>query len=540
MPAPGKRSYVALISTPSARENLDYSFHSSSARYDATVTLLRPHRLFAILLFIGLFAMAARNVLDPDIWWHLKTGEWIVQHRAVPHTDPFSYTRAGQPWIAQEWLFELSIYGLFRLTGYGGLTLTFATIVSAAFLLMYLRCQSTSAIAAALTVWGALATAVVWGVRPQILSLLLFSLWLWILERSEKNPKLLWWTLPLTLLWVNVHAGFILGPVFLALFIAGESMERYSSSGFVQRRLPWLLLALLGNLALVPLNPNGFSILWYPFQTLRSNAMQSYISEWASPNFHGVDYRAFLFLILATFAALAFSRRKVRLRDILLLLVSTAAALSSVRMIPLFVLVAVPLLARTAASDRFKQSRPSATNATSPSVLANAGIVFLLAAFAGVHTFQVIQRQPRAEATAFPVAAVAYLQQHPPSGPVFNEYSWGGYLIFRLYPNMRVFIDGRADLYGDDLLQFINAYYLQKNWQQVLLAQKVTTVIVPPDCPLASALREMPEWSLSYQDSVAAIFSRPLYSSSLPGKVSSDASRQGGATGTSLTLAAPY
>jgi hypothetical protein len=458
--------------------------------------------------------MAARNVLDPDIWWHLKTGEWIVQHRAVPHIDPFSYTRAGQPWTAQEWLFEASTYELFRLTGCGGFIITFATIVSAAFLLLYLRCRTSPAIAAAVTVWGALATAVVWGVRPQILSLLLFSLWLLLLERSEKNPKLLWWTLPLTLLWVNVHAGFILGQVFLALFIVGESMESYTSPGYFRHRLPWLMLALLGSLVLVPLNPNGFSILWYPFETLRSNAMQSHISEWASPNFHGVDNRAFLFLILATFTALAFSRRKVRLRDLLLLLVCTAASLSSVRMIPLFVFIAVPLIARTA-SEWFKPNESSATHAGTPSLLANASIIFLLAAFAGVHTFQLIQRQPQAEAAAFPVSAVAYLQQHPPSGPIFNDYSWGGYLIFKLYPGTPVFIDGRADVYGDHLLQFMNAYYLQKNWQQALLAQKVTTVIVPPDCPLASALREMPEWSLSYRDSVAAIFSRPSYSSNL-------------------------
>ncbi len=479
------------------------------------MTLLRPHRIFGILLFIGVFAVAARNVLDPDIWWHLKTGQWIVQHRAVPHIDPFSYSHGAQPWTAQEWLFELCVYGLFRLTGYGGMIVAFATIISGAFLLLYLRCQTAPAIAAGLTVWGALATAVVWGVRPQILSLLLFSLWLWILERSEKNPKLLYWTLPLTLLWVNVHAGFILGPVFLALFIVGESMETFSSAGYVQGRLPWLLLALFGSLALVPLNPNGFSILWYPFETLRSNAMQSHISEWASPNFHGADYRAFLFLILAIYAALAFSRWKIRLRDILLLMVSTMAALSSVRMIPLFVIVAVPLLGRTA-SDWFKPSRGSAANARTLTVLVNTGIIFLLLAFATVHTLLVIQRQPRVEAAAYPVAAVAYLQQHPPAGPIFNDYAWGGYLIFKLYPNLRVFIDGRADVYGDDLVLYMNAYYLQKNWQQALVARKVTTVIVPSDCPLASALRETPEWSLRYRDSVAAIFSKPLYSSSLP------------------------
>jgi len=186
---------------------------------------LQFRRAFVLVVFIGIFAMAARNVLDPDVWWHLKTGEWIAQHHAVPHSDPFSYTRAGQPWVAHEWLSELAIYGIFRSTGYAGLILFFAAVISAAFVPLYLRCKTDAVMAGAVTLWGALATTVVWGVRPQIFSFLLLSLWLLILERSEKKPELLLWTLPITLVWVNLHAGFILGPAFLALFIAGEFGE---------------------------------------------------------------------------------------------------------------------------------------------------------------------------------------------------------------------------------------------------------------------------------------------------------------------------
>jgi hypothetical protein len=469
---------------------------------------LQLRRLFAIVLFLGLFAMAARNVLDPDVWWHLKTGEWMVQHHVVPHADPFSYTRAGQPWVAHEWLSELVIYRLFRGTGYAGLILFFAALISAAFIPLYLRCRATSAASAAMTAWGALATSVVWGVRPQIFSLLLLSVWLLLLERSEKNPKLLWWTLPLTVLWVNLHGAFILGPAFLGLFIVGEFMETLFSSPALTARLRWLTLALLADLLLVPLNPNGASIFWYPVETLRSSPIQ-HISEWASPNFHSIDYRVLFFLLLATFAALAFSQRRVRPRDLLLLLVGMAASLSSVRMIPLFVLVAVPLIAR-AVPDWFAPGKTSARLAPTWSVVVNAGILLLMIGFAAVHTARMIQRQPQAEAAVFPTRAVAYLDDHPPPGPIFNHYAWGGYLIFKLYPRTPVFVDGRADIYGEGLMQFVNSYYLQGNWKGMLSQWKVTTVIVPPECPLASALREMPEWSVSYQDSVAAIFSKSL------------------------------
>jgi hypothetical protein len=385
----------------------------------------------------------------------------------------------------------------------------FAAIITAAFLPVYLRCKTNPVIAAAITVWGALATVVVWGVRPQILSLLLTSIWLLILERSEEKPALLWWTLPLIVLWVNLHAGFILGPVFLGLFLLGEALEHLLATTRVARaRLRWLAFALFPALLLIPLNPNGVAIFWYPIATLTSRAMQHHITEWASPDFHNGDYLPLLLLILATFGVIAGSRCRLRARDLVLLLVSLAAALSSVRMIPLFVLIAVPLVARPVAGwiakdQSFDPAGPPA------SALVNACILAGLIALTAIRTGQVIHRQPQAEAALFPTSAAAYLRQHPPTGPIFNFYDWGGYLIFKLHPTVRVFIDGRADLYGDDLLQqFIDVYYLQGPWQQPLSKWQITAVVVPVESPLASALRVAPGWSLEYHDSTAAIFSR--------------------------------
>jgi hypothetical protein len=157
-------------------------------------TFARPSfttkRTFLAVLFLGLFAMAARNVDDPDVWWHLKTGEYIAAHKSVPHTDPFSYTRAGQPWVAHEWLTELGLYEIQRSAGFAGLILVFAAILTAAFVLLYLRCGPAAYIAGVMTLWGALAARPVWGVRPQVISLLLTSLWLFILERAEKMQNL--------------------------------------------------------------------------------------------------------------------------------------------------------------------------------------------------------------------------------------------------------------------------------------------------------------------------------------------------------------
>jgi hypothetical protein len=472
--------------------------------------LLTVKHTFLAALFLGLFALTARNVSDPDVWWHLETGQYISEHGSVPHSDPFSYTRAGEPWVAHEWLTDLLLYQLLRATGFGGLILVFAVVLCAAFFLLYLRCGPDTYFAGVAVFYAAWATEPVWGVRPQVLSLLLTSLWLLILERSERTPKLLWWTLPLTLLWVNLHAGFALGLVLSALFLAGELLER--ALGHSQQsasRLRTAALALLLDLLIVPLNPNGLRMFSYPVETLRSAAMLNYITEWASPNFHHAEYWPFLLVVLGTFATLGWPHRPVRSRDLLLLLVSLYAGLCSIRMMPLFVLVAVPLLCQRLGEWPTSPSQPR----RAPPVfvpLLNGAIVLAMVVFAGVHTTQVIERQPQSELQSFPARAVAFLQTHPPSGPIFNHYDWGGYLIWKLYPATRVFIDGRADLYGEQLLnQFADTYQFKGAWQQTLRQWRIDTVLVPAGSALATGLRSAPGWRVAYEDSQAVVLTAP-------------------------------
>jgi hypothetical protein len=470
---------------------------------------LSTTRVFLAVLFLGLFAMAARNVIDPDVWWHLKTGQYIAEHKSVPHADPFSYTRAGQPWVAHEWLTDFLLYELQCATGWGGLILTFAAILCAAFFLLYLRCGPNPYVVGLATLCAAGATMPVWGVRPQVLSLLLTSLWLLILERSERNPKLLWWTLPLTLLWVNLHAGFALGLGLSALFLAGEWIEhKLGRSQHTTPRLRTAAFVLLLDGLLVPLNPNGLQMFSYPIETLRSKAMQNYIAEWASPNFHHAEYWPFLLIVLATFAALGWSRIGVRLRDLLLLLVSLYAGLCSIRMTPWFVLIAVPVVCARLGDWPRRHSQP--TQSSLSRLTLNGAIALAMAIFAAIHISQVIQRQPQAETQHFPVRAVAFLQSQSPSRRIFNHYDWGGYLIWKLYPSTRVFIDGRADVYGQDLLdQFADTYQLKRDWRETLQRWNIDTVLVPPDSALATGLRSSPGWRVAYEDSQAVVLTAP-------------------------------
>jgi hypothetical protein len=467
---------------------------------------------FFAVLFLGIFALAARNVTDPDLWWHLKTGQLIIAQKSIPHNDPFSYTRAGKPWIAHEWLTDVLLYELQHIAGWGGLIVAFALVIGGAFFAFYARCGSNPYIAGVATLLAAFATRAIWGVRPQILSLLLISLWLLILERSEDRPRILWWTLPLMLLWVNLHAGFALGLVVYALFLAGEWIEGKIGNDVQHRSIGFAASILALDFAIVPLNPNGMKLFWYPIQTLRSAAMQKYIAEWASPNFHRAEYWPFLLIVLGTLAALSWSHFSVRFRDLLLLVASLFAALRSIRLIPLFVLIAVPLLSRQFCASLQEGSgmkRPRKDLPLTMRKVLNGTIVLCMGVFVFLHTAAVIRRQPEIEKQMFPEAAVAYLQSHPQAGFIFNHYDWGGYLIWRLYPSLRVFIDGRADVYGEQLFrEFADAYQFRHDWQSDLKRWSISTVLVTPGSALATGLRQTPGWTVSYEDPQAVIFTR--------------------------------
>jgi hypothetical protein len=460
--------------------------------------------------------MAARNVTDPDVWWHLRTGQLIAQSHAFVRTDPFSFTRQGQPWINHEWLSDLLLYGIYSALGWGGLIVLFGAITSLTLMLVFLRSPGKPYFAGLALVLGAYAAAPGWGVRPHTISQLLASIFLVVLERSEDRRRLLWWTIPLTLLWVNLHAEYALGIALLALFLVGEALD--AAIGVrdwpkMRPRLRNLAIALAACIAVVPINPNGFRMFSYPFETLRSGAMQKYIAEWASPDFHEVKYWPFAALLLGILFLLSVSSRRIRARDLLLLVVLAAGALRSVRHISAFVLVAVPILSGLAQSWWHESLRkPNAVSRRYGRRLAvNAIVLAAFMVFAIVRVRSVVSHQSAIEAENFPAGAATYLASRHPPGPIFNHYNFGGYFIWRLYPQYRVFIDGRADLYGDDFLHDLaRTYYVtDAGWERTFKDWQIQTVVLPPDAPLVTALSLTHSWSEVYSDSHTVVLTRP-------------------------------
>jgi len=482
------------------------------------VSLLSTRRVFLIILGLGLLAMAARGVHDPDVWWHLRAGQEIVTSHHVPHQDSFSYTRYGQPWVAHEWLTEALFYLVFRAAGWAGLTVMFAAVIGGTFLLLYRQCAGRPYIAGLATALGAIATIPSWGVRPQMISLLLATIVLGLLRQAEqqspKQGRLLWWLPALLLLWVNLHGAFLLGPALMALTLAGWALEAWlglTNWPQARVRLRRLGLALGACLLVIPFNPNGWEIYRYPFQTLQSRTMMQYIVEWASPNFHSVDFKPLLGLLLLTWLVVAVSRKRPSPTQILLLLATAYAALSSARHVPIFVLVAVPILAQSLQelAERRKWFSPAAETSPPPAKLAfNLVLILAMSGFAGLRFYQVIQSQAATETKYYPQAAAKFVAQKHVPAPMFNYYDWGGYFIFKLYPQYRVFIDGRADLYGSLMDTFSETANGQGNWREALEKYQVRTVVVPPTSGLAGLLRLDGEWKKEFEDKQAVVFVR--------------------------------
>jgi hypothetical protein len=469
-------------------------------------------RVFPIVLLSMVFVLAVRQSvsIDPDLWWHLKAGQQIVAARSIPHTDDYSFTKQGSEWVAHEWLSEVMMAGIYSLSGLVGLVTIFSLIIVSALLLVYWRCDGRPYAASIAILLAAAASSPLFGVRPQMLTLLLASVYIVLLERFDPNEqsRRLWWLVPLMLLWVNLHAGFALGLALIGLYIVRAVLD-----GELDKVRPLLIILMICT-AVVPLNPNGFRMFSYPYETLTSTSMAAFIQEWASPDFHKTTYLPFAVLLLSTLAAMALSPSRARLGETFLVLISALGALRSARHVPIFSLFAAPVLAKhlwAIAKDRGwdrllmgEEARPNGLKLVINVVLLLAPLVLGVSRiwhFATHQTNYISIRNP--------IAAVEFLKSNHLPGPIYNRYGWGGYLIYHLYPDYRVYIDGRADVYGDAFFaEAMHVYDGLENWREPLDKYGVRTVIIDRNAAMSTLLRNDGEWSKAYEDDQAVIFVR--------------------------------
>jgi hypothetical protein len=487
---------------------------------------IRPQVVIVVYFCILLLALSLQNrVTDADFWWHLRTGQWILEQKRIPLVDPYSFTMQGQPWIAHSWLADVGMYVLYQYVGPFVLPLLRSLLHIAAFaLLLKLVWDRWPRLGGALILIlvAFVSSARFWLTRPNSLSLA-FAIGLLYLWRQYKwhDRDRLWVFPPLMILWANLHSGYIFGFLLLGALFAGEALAGlgWSDPAPLDRKR-WLRFGLYILLALpaVLVNPYGFHLLLYPFRyyvggiTLHTN----FVGEWLSPDFHEPSNILFALLLLALIAAMAWRRKGIGPAETVALLLFVGLSLRSVRAAGM----AIPLLAWSTAGVLGQGISPRASHGRgawpSPSkntlwvwhggtllvlLLLLAGIGYEYASWGATDGF--LQEQ------AYPHQAVDAIETLPSNDRLFNSYNWGGYLIWRLYPERLVFIDGRADLYGDELFsEYLEVWKVDSTWSQILDRYQIGIVLCERQAPLATLLTESPSWDLVYDDEIASLFRR--------------------------------
>jgi hypothetical protein len=478
---------------------------------------LTTRRLVVALSFIAIFAMASRVSVDPDTWWHLRAGQWILEHGAILREDVFSYTRFGSAWHYPGWLAQIFLFGLFHLGGFAALNLFTAGLVTLAFYFVSRTLRGDDFLIAFVLILAAASSGVYWSARPQLLSFALAGAFLWILTEFQERSLNRLWVLPaLMALWVNLHGGFAIGFILLGLFLLAEASNWLSvpREGRVEvgRRVGWLVGVGVVCALAVGLNPFGYEMLLYPFKTVSIKALQDFIQEWQSPNFHLKEAQPFLWLLFLTLGAVGFSGKRLQVKEFLFVVTFGYMGFLAGRNVALFALVAPAVLVRHGQAlleDHFPQWGKGG-EAQGRASLVNWAILVLAVVVAGAkfgYSAQTATNQGEV-ALKEPVGAVAFLSTRPGLGRIFNSYNWGGYLIWSL-PSYPVFVDGRTDLYNDSLLQgYLNVTKAASGWQEALNRWGVTLILVEPAQPIVPVAQET-GWTVLYQDSTSVLLQRP-------------------------------
>jgi tetratricopeptide (TPR) repeat protein len=493
--------------------------------------------LLHALTLLAVFTIALSSLTEFDFWWYLASAERILAAGAVPTTDPFSYTAAGRPWINHMWASQLLVHALWQAGGRIPLVLVKSLIVAATFgvVLLTMRRRGVHPLAAAaVTLVAAWAGWEYWDVRPQIVTYLLLAVFLHLLRDGwEARRRSLVWLPVLMVPWANLHAGFLTGLGVVGLVGAGTALPRLldrerRAEGARVLALAVGVAAAAGLASLV--NPYGVRAVLFPLEVVNTRLFMTSTAEWFSPNFHNPAYRGFELMLLLLVPAFAWGRARLSLVDALVALTFAHLGLASARHIPLFAVAAAPLLADAleAATRGLWERRPRpgwlaarlraglptlwpvvGSPRTLPAVAAFVLVVGLAATWIGfLDPFQNPFVQDLNE-RRYPEGTVAFIRDERLPAPLFNAYAWAGYELWRLYPDYRVFIDGRTHVYGREVLKdFLEVTALGSRWRAVLDKWGIQTVLAERNSPLTQVLLAVGGWRLVFTERDTAVFVR--------------------------------
>jgi hypothetical protein len=448
---------------------------------------------------------------DPDMWWHLKTGQVIWTTHAIPSADLFSYTTNHQALVPQEWLAQLSIYAAFRCGGYSGLMLWLCFLAAVLLITGYALCRIYSgnakvAFLGAMVIW--LFCTIGFAIRPQMIAYLLLVAELALIHLGRaRHPRWFFGLPAVFIVWINCHGSFILG-IIVAVVILFSSLFSFQMGSLAAQR--WdprcrrmFVFALILSLAVLFLNPAGIRQTLYPFDTmLHMPILLGNVEEWAP--LHMTDARgvALLAILLCVFLLAAARRAEIHFDELLLLALGTWLAVSHVRMLFAFGILAAPILCRQL-STSWEGYNPETDRIWPNATLLAISLLVICAAFPSP---QNLEQQVEADS---PVKAVQFIRAHHLSGPMLNDYPFGGYLIWAA-PEYPVMMDGRTDLYewSGFLREFGRWATLQSDPSQLLQRYGVNFCLLTRQSPMVHVLPLLPGWKVVYSDDNSVVLVR--------------------------------
>ena len=503
--------------------------------------------IFVVLLALLVFTpLSVRLLGDAGIGWHIRTGQQILATHAIPRVDSFSSTMNGKPWFAWEWLYDLAVGELERVAGLNGVVWFTAVVIAAVFsgTFRLLIGRGTGVlIGLALVLLAASASMIHFLARPHVVSWLFTVVWFWILDSSERenwNRRGLWLLPLLMVVWVNVHGGFLVGFALLGIYwvsavwtwfsLGDDKFNDFLRKMRTRRRIRDLTLVSLLAAAATFVNPYEWGLHVHIYRYLSNRFLMDHIQEFQSPNFHGAAERCFAAAVLIALVALAARVRELRLSEGLVILLAVYSGLYASRNIPvsslLLVLVTGPLLAGVvdelgAGPFGFAQGRAKVSTFFGRMTAIESSLTgHLWAILAVVATGLIVVAggaklgsrslvEAHFDGKKFPVAAVDSLEKDGGGEPVLSADSWGGYLIYRLYPKTLVAVDDRHDFYGEEFFKsYLKMVRLQPGWEDFLREHRIRRVLLPRDAPLANMLAETVGWKTTYRDQVAVLLER--------------------------------
>jgi hypothetical protein len=477
--------------------------------------------LYAIPILVTLRPVAD-PVIDPDIWWHLRVGQWVAEHRDVPANDPFSLHGLDKPWVAYSWLFEVVVYGLYRWLGLAGVIVyraALALAVVAAFGRLVARREPRFLVATGLTALAALSLAMLFSERPWLFTILFTTLTLdAVLRVREGQAGPLVWLLPAAyVLWANLHIQFIYGLFVLGLACAAPVLDHFLACLYPEagwplgeappwRTWPWrrAVLLLAACLLATMINPYYARLYQVVLEYATQPGPFRFVNELKALEFR--EPSDWVMLALAGGAAFSLGRRRpLRSFDVILLAAAAFCAFRARRDLWFLVLASLAVLTGFG-------SKVVAPGACFDLTLRRRAV--LAAALAGLMALTAWARDlsaanlERKVADVFPARAAAVVAERGYPGPLFNDFNWGGYLIWSL-PHRPVVLDGRTNLHGDErMVRIGNTWAGGPGWQDDPDLAAAGVVIAPADTPLAALLLLDRRFTLAHEDPVARVFVR--------------------------------